>query len=253
MMDINEKKKLNFIDIFLIICLLLLLVYVAHLTLSYIAPNLYEQEFFSTKGTIILIRHAQDKDDPYNTPRNVTLPNGIKINYIQDRLSTEGKDAANKFVTVISKLVNDLKIPQISKVFVKDPRIQPTTPNPFDTALPFIQQKNIMNVIFAGSPISPSVSIDDISRLISDGGTTLISWDAEGIWGGSGGSRPLHPANNSLIYYLDSLYGIDNSIVPGPPEKGKTIYVYRGDINKLQIYNMNQSNVTYYSYPGWNN
>lgn len=185
----------------------------------------------SLQNCLIVIRHGLDVDNNKrkNGERTKTLPNGEKVVYYQDGLNEDGKKQAKSIAKLLPKLVDDLDISAITRVITKDPR---TTPNPFDTILPFIEAQNIMDVRL------PS-TLDGIknSQLFPDDTSVLVCFDQEVLWSPKvNGKRAPKPSSESLLHYVNKAYEIDTDI-PGPPEEGRTIYIYRGkgemEVHKL--------------------
>lgn len=190
-----------------------------------------DDENAGKQNCLIVIRHGKDVDNSKrkNGERTKTLPNKEKVVYYQDGLNEEGKKQAKSFAKVLPEFVHDLDISPITRVITKDPK---TTPNPFDTILPFIMAQNITDVRL------PS-TLDGIknSQLFPDDTSVLVCFDAEVLWSPKvNGKRPPKPNSESLLHYVNKAYEIDTDI-PGPPEEGRTIYIYRGkgemEVHKL--------------------
>ena len=193
-------------------------------------------------NVLIVIRHGEDVDNDKRKKRKPgyykELPNGEKIYYDRDGLNKEGKKQAQSFAKVLPKLVKELGISDITRIITKDPK---TTPNPFDTILPFIDSQDIMDVRL------PS-TIDGIkkSNLFPDETSVLVCFDAETLWSKKDdGKRTLQPSSDSLLHFLNQAYDIndddDDNHFPGPPQKGHTVYIYRSkgtmDLYKMVDYN----------------
>jgi len=134
----------------------------------------------SKQNALIVIRHGVDVDNSKrkNGKRTKTLPNGQKIVYYQDGLTEdEGKKQAESFAKVLPKLVDELGISDITRVIVKDPT---TTPNPFDTVLPFIEAQNIMDVRLP-STVDGIKNIKN-SGLFPDETSVLVCFDQDSLW-----------------------------------------------------------------------
>ncbi len=142
------------------------------------------------------------------------------------------KEELNKFLSG--------KCEDISRVITKDPTIirpnkkfQNPTPNPFDTVYPFIKENNLPTILIAPAETDGIVIDPDLDKMIEDGSlylrdnSTLLCWDAEGLWGPKedGKGRPLKA--NSILGKLSAKYlGEANAISEYDPNKCKTIYIF---------------------------
>lgn len=219
---------------------------------------------------VIIIRHAQDKDvktlpvsewqKPADQPIIKDLPDGALINgvlpksktvnYLQFRLTPEGLQAAERFASIIPKLLEDenefgFKFKKLSHAIVKDPRpLEHTTSTPFETAYPLIIAERIRNI---GLEMNPS----RLSRYTTDQieGSLLICWDVEGLWSKklSNNQRELHPVPDSILEIENRKFNIPNDRILGPPKTGVSIYLYsmNNGIGQLRVFNMDQSNRGY--------
>lgn len=193
---------------------------------------------------IIVIRHGEDidtkKDGPWPTKPseknvknwistwapnwpNYTLPNGAQVQVRQHGLHFVGEQQAtwlaNKLPALLTKEGVDFM--PITRVVTKDPYTMDgnnnPTPNPFDTAWPFIKVNKIQDVVLVPAkkgtnffgprankvngtvdegllkmlpcyhgPVSTAKPADSILPTNASGqvtGSTLIVWDGQGMWG----------------------------------------------------------------------
>lgn len=183
---------------------------------------------------IIVLRHAQEQPPwEWLNERKAILPNGNEIKYHLKGLNTEGLKCSQALSTLLPGFIATKGLNPVSEVVAKDPRLpdpNTATPNPFDTILPFIQSQKIMSVKLNNDTSSVINGLDT-----SNNDSVIISYDRENLWGKSSD----HTAqNNSIIYQINKIYGIDNNTVKGPPYKCIDMYVYTE--NKLTIYSLNK-------------
>jgi hypothetical protein len=187
---------------------------------------------------VIVVRHGEDRDpfigatDPSNEALsdwkknwaanwpNYTLPNGTSVQVRQHGLSSDGEHQAEFLAKTLPALLATNKFLPVTRVITKDPytpneKNEWPTPNPFDTAWPFIISNNITDVMLikaekgtnAYGPLagqinktvdkdllamlpyyhrSPEKFADSILPTNAQGiptGSTLIVWDGQGMWG----------------------------------------------------------------------
>jgi hypothetical protein len=207
---------------------------------------------------VIVIRHGDDlkkEDGPWPTTRNeknvtnwintwapnwpnYTLPNGKNVQVHMHGLSALGEKQAAWLATNLPALLakEGVNFMPITRVVTKDPwtmdgKNKPT-PNPFDTALPFIKKNNIKDVVLIPAkkginPYGPRANqtnetvdegllamlpcyhgstnnakpSDSILPTNSSGqitGSTLVVWDGQGMWG-----PHLKQGTNDIWYWAD--------------------------------------------------
>jgi len=205
------------------------------------------QTAVDSQPAVIVIRHGEDRK-PFiaatnsdnsalsdwkkawatNWP-NYTLPDGGKVEVRQHGLSTNGEAQAVFLANSLPALLAANNFLPVTRVVTKDPywtnsRDYPT-PNPFDTAWPFIKKHGITDVILIKAekgtnsygPLagqtnktvdkdllamlpyyhrSPEKFADSILPTNSQGqptGSTLIVWDGQGMWGPHKTDEPNEP------------------------------------------------------------
>ncbi len=186
---------------------------------------------------VIVIRHGEDLDDfikaadndnsalgdwkkdwAPNWP-NYTLPNGTSVQVRSHGLSKQGEGQATFLAKSLPAVLEENNFLPVTRVVTKDPYwtnspVDPT-PNPFDTAWPFIKTHGITDVMLIKAekgtnscgPLagqinktvdkdllamlpyyhrSPEKFADSILPTNAQGaptGSTLIVWDGQGMWG----------------------------------------------------------------------
>jgi hypothetical protein len=167
-----------------------------------------------------------------------------------------GETQAEGLGVHLAKCLSDNGYAEVTKVVTKNPSVtNPNgnypTPNPFDTVYPFIKSAG-----FKGGDSNEAVLLinPDNYKLVDpglasmldsgslyppndgNGGSTLLCWDKEGLWGGD------KFLSGSILgeiskKYLDSHYSLENE---GPPGKGQTVYCFEENTpieeNKVTIY-----------------
>jgi hypothetical protein len=160
--------------------------------------------------------------------------------------STQAKYGTNTF----DYLTTYLDVAPITRVITKDPSDSAATPNPFDTVYPYLKNfKGELLLIAPGINKKTNPIIDEsLAAMLPDfknnklvgnpplldsntTGSTLIVWDAEGIWGPKvGKDRPMN--SGSLLTKLGEP-GISKNIEQssyvnggGCPAKAARIYVF---------------------------
>ncbi len=173
-----------------------------------------------TPNTEEAARNASRYGGPQPGVYSPTLYPTQKIQVVVHRLSDVGEKQAAFLAKSLSPLLETNNFLPVTRVVTKEPpspRDNAPTPNPFDTAWPFIKTHGITDVILIKpkkgtnpyGPLtgqvnqtvdkdllamlpyyhrSPEKFADSILPTNSQGqptGSTLIVWDAEGLWGGS--------------------------------------------------------------------
>jgi len=217
-------------------------------------------------NALVVIRHAQDLDDAWVTSPSdnriqnwmntvnshwpsYTLPDGSVQKIFQHGLSNKpqksgleaGEDQAVKFAAALASFMSNSGYAPIGLVITKNPfklipdappNANSPTPNPFDTVYPFTKKATVtLKLIDPGSygkqMIDPGLQsmIDDRS-IVPSNGSTLLCWDAEGLWGPQPpAGRPFNPA--SILWKLSMLYlGDTKQIQSHSPLKCQTVYVF---------------------------
>lgn len=187
----------------------------------------------STKSNIaplLIIRHAKDDNKKReknnklnNDPNYKRLPNGQMIPVYSKGLTSEGKAQAENLVYSIPSLLNKYRLPKITKVITQKPfegsiknHSCCSTPNPFDTALPFIKANNIQNVQLVDS----IPNLDDLKN----NGTVLFVGSRQSIRGeNKEWQNKTKPENNTILNKLSK----DKNKKYIYPSKAKTVYVYK--------------------------
>lgn len=160
--------------------------------------------------------------------------------------STQAKYGTNTF----DYLTSYLDVAPITRVITKDPSESSATPNPFDTVYPYLKNfKGELLLIAPGIDGKTNPIIDQgLAAMLPDfkngktagtpplldentTGSTLIVWDAEGIWGPKVGKE--RPMNSGSILTKLGEPGISKNIKQssyvnggGCPEKAARIYVF---------------------------
>lgn len=162
-----------------------------------------------------------------------------------------GDDQATKFGSALAPFVSAKGYAPIGLVITKNPFMKipdaPSTadyptPNPFDTVYPFVKGAGAavkLKLIDPGSygkqMIDPGLqSMIDDGTIVPSNGSTLLCWDAEGLWGPQPpAGRPFNQA--SILWKLSTLY-LHNTqqIANYSPLKCQTVYVFT--TGTLKIY-----------------
>jgi len=179
-----------------------------------------------------------------------TLPDSSVKNIFQHGLSNvpqksvpeAGDDQAVKFGSALAPFVSANGYAPIALVITKNPFMKipdaPSTadnptPNPFDTVYPFmkgaagVKLKLIDPGSYGKQMIDPGLqSMIDDRTIVPSSGSTLLCWDAEGLWGPQPpAGRPFNPA--SILWKLSTLYlGDTKQIATHSPLKCQTVYVF---------------------------
>jgi hypothetical protein len=187
-----------------------------------------------------------------------TLPDGSVKNIFQHGLSNvpqkpgleAGEDQVTKFGPALAPFVSANGYAPIGLVITKNPFMKipgapPTadnpTPNPFDTVYPFIKGAAAVKLklidpgAYGKQMIDPGLqSMIDDRTIVPSNGSTLLCWDAEGLWGPQPpAGRPFNPA--SILWKLSTLYlGDTKQIANYSPLKCQTVYVFT--TGNLKIY-----------------
>lgn len=193
---------------------------------------------------VIVIRHGDDLKGTWPTNKadvetwsqkwapnwpTYTLPNGTSVQVHQHGLSTNGEAQAVFLAKSLPAVLEENNFLPVTRVVTKDPywtnsRDLPT-PNPFDTAWPFIKTHGITDVMLIKAekgtnsygPLagqinktvdkdllamlpyyhrSPEKFADSILPTNAQGiptGSTLIVWDGQGMWGPHKTDEPNKP------------------------------------------------------------
>lgn len=182
------------------------------------------------KQATIVIRHAEDKPENDHDQQTAVNKNGrtVMVTSCKDRLSDLGKLQAIHYATSLDHIVELEEIPPIDTIVTNDPRntcqsngITPT-PNPFDTIRPYIiSHPSVEVILYPKDESNPTVLTPKyIPQSI---GTMVCCMDRDLLWGTSDTTIA---SKTSLLALLSSRYGIA-SFIPGPPEKGTQIYVFK--------------------------
>lgn len=204
------------------------------------SPQLGAQTANAPVPAVIVIRHGEDLKGTWPTDKadkdvktwiqnwapgwpKYTLPNGTSVTVHQHGLSPLGEKQAAWLATNLPALLKDkdVNFMPITRVVTKDPFTPDgsswPTPNPFDTAWPFIKANNIRDVVLVApkkgvNPYGPRANqinetvdkelldmlpcyngstknekpSDSILPTDASGevtGSTLIVWDGQGMWG----------------------------------------------------------------------
>jgi hypothetical protein len=158
----------------------------------------------------------------------------------------------------LAKCLEDNGYAKVTKVVTKNPSVKnpnqkEPTPNPFDTVYPFINgdfkdagsnkvlliNPDNSNLIDPGLASMIGKDESDAGSLYNfNGGSTLLCWDAEGLWGEK--VKKKRPYDHSSILgkisekYLNSSYSLEHEAAPA---KGKTVYCF--EESKVTIYSFN--------------
>jgi hypothetical protein len=108
------------------------------------------------------------------------------------------------------------------------------TPNPFDTIYPYLSKHPTkLTLIEPGNYheqiIDPALeTMIENSTLYPTNGSTLLCWDAEGLWGPDKDSEGIRIYNsNSILAKVSAHYLGDYKLIKDySPEKGKTVFVF---------------------------
>ena len=162
-----------------------------------------------------------------------------------------GDDQVTKFGSALAPFVSDKGYAPIGLVITKNPFMKipgaplgsdDPTPNPFDTVYPFVKGASAVTLqLIDPSPYGQQMIDQGLEQMIDDrtivpsNGSTLLCWDAEGLWGPQPpAGRPFNPA--SILWKLSTLYlGDTKQIASHSPLKCQTVYVFT--TRQLQIYN----------------
>jgi hypothetical protein len=168
----------------------------------------------------------------------------------QHGLSAEGGEQAKYLASVLDTLTAYLNVAPISRVITKDPSESTATPNPFDTIFPYLKTfKGELLLVRPGidpltNPIIDkglAVMLPNFKKNKLDGtpplldpqtsGSTLIVWDAEGIWGPKVKSD--RPMNSKSLLTKFGTPGVSDNIKTssyvnggGCPAKAARLYVF---------------------------
>jgi hypothetical protein len=190
---------------------------------------------------VVVMRHAQEPDDGVIIPHDMqthklpTSPEEERT-YNRGHLSTLGQDCSEAIDALLPGFMDKNGFAPISRVVTKDP--DNSTPNPLASAWPFIKVNY--------ESISVRLDGNDISKVLNDidaedGGSTLIVYDRENLWGPTQNETA---EEGSIIQILNNAYGVHNSQVKMYPDKCKALYIYTGKNipeNKLQTYKLNEA------------
>lgn len=225
-------------------------------------------------NALVVIRHGQDLNNNWVTSPDdkrianwmktvnskwpaYTLPDSSVKSVFQHGLSDvsqgkdleAGEDQARKFGSAFAPFVAARGYAPINLVITKNPFMKipdapsgadSPTPNPFDTVYPFVKGATVTLKLIDPGPyekqmVDPGLEsmIDDRS-IIPSNGSTLLCWDAEGLWGPQPPSpRPFKP--DSILWKLSMLYlGNTTQISGSSPLKCQTVYVFT--TGNLKIY-----------------
>lgn len=214
----------------------------------------------------------------YTNTTRLGLPKKV-INGTSFRLSSDGTKAAQSYKTVLPNLLSTLGKSPISRVMVDSfarPNQAIGTPNPLDTALPFIIDTAKTTPLAVDMVVLNSAETEDkmawkhgnvtqrLKPLPSDTGSVLIVSTVQGLWSGDKVNLQSDSITGNLIsqYNLSSDYLGASKWQPVPnaplgsfgkviPQKGTTIYVYGelnnnpADGNEVYVYSQNASNKTF--------
>ena len=225
-------------------------------------------------NALIVIRHGQDLDGEWITSRSdprlagwvktvnpnwpaYTLPDSSVKNIFQHGLSNvpqkqgleAGDDQVTKFGSALAPFVAGKGYAPIGLVITKNPFMKipgappasdNPTPNPFDTVYPFVKGAAAKLKLIDPGPygqqmIDPGLqSMIDDRTIVPSNGSTLLCWDAEGLWGPQPpAGRPFN--SGSILWKLSTLYLGDTKQIAGySPLKCQTVYVFT--TGNLKIY-----------------
>lgn len=225
-------------------------------------------------NALVVVRHGQDLDAAWVTLRSdprlsgwlktvnpswpaYTLPDSSVKSIFQHGLSDvsqkpgleAGDDQAVKFGAALAPFVSAKGYAPIGLVVTKNPFMKipgaPSTadnptPNPFDTVYPFMKGTAVKLKLIDPGPygkqmIDPGLeTMIDQGTIVPSNGSTLLCWDAEGLWGPQPpAGRPFNPA--SILWKLSMLYlGNTKQIANYSPLKCQTVYVFT--TGSLKIY-----------------
>jgi hypothetical protein len=177
-----------------------------------------------------------------------TLQDGVKnvfqhgLSYTpQKGVSEAGEDQARNFGSAFAPFVSANSYAPVGLVITKNPFMKipgapPSadnpTPNPFDTVYPFTKTATVkLKLIDPGQygkqMVDPGLqSMIDDKTIIPSNGSTLLCWDAEGLWGPSTSSgRPF--SSDSILWKVSMLYLNNVTLVAKySPLKCQTVYVF---------------------------
>ena len=226
------------------------------------------------KPVIVVIRHGKDLDnaitsrdklpkqwtqmvpdwpkyDMLSSPLILATEDGFKVYPNKDdyhnililpsprhRLSELGEKQAIALAETLSGFLYKNNYPLVSRVITKDPNPHEASPNPFDTAYPFIKigcypelrVQMVLSEWVQGEDPNRYKGLEKMineNKLLKDGGgSTLIVWDADGLKGPKkDGSREWNKLTTPILKALGGDI-IDKYVPPNGPSKGKSIYVF---------------------------
>lgn len=199
------------------------------------------------KPAIIVFRHGQDlpkgitwpqKSNLIGIQNTYTLPSGKKVTPPHHGLSKEGFYVGYLLGVILPQWIEEHNYYPVNRVITKNPEGFNSegglvSPNPFETVFPFIHFNQIKDVIF---PKKDAIGLEQLvqnkSLLKDQTSSTLICWDAEGLWGpkvgeGEDRHRVEVPEENSLLRSLAK----KNYKELTSPKKGSTIYAFTDEGN----------------------
>jgi len=187
---------------------------------------------------------------------NYALPNGTTITLQQHGLSPAGETQARFLGRNLPVIVAAFGCAEISRVVTKRPyglneKNKAVTPNPFDTLYPFISSEAfkakggdvvLINPGKGANPIldeglvkmlNPDAAPKD-SILEGTSGSTVLCWDAEGLWGEKNAEDARPFDKNSILSIMAGpalgayIRRMDAELGGGCPGKAARIYVFVG-------------------------
>lgn len=223
----------------------------------------------SPPKAVVVVRHGEDLSTWTTTREAQTaewlqvapnwptyaLPNGSTVTVQLHGLSPRGEAQAKFLGKSLPVIVTALGCAPITRVVTKRPsgvneNGSGVTPNPFDTVYPLIDSVDfkarggsvvLINPQKKNNPIvdaelmkmlDPEATAGD-SILEGTSGSTVLCWDAEGLWGeNSGGSRPFD--KNGILSIMSGpaigayLRRMDTELGGGCPGKAARVYVFVG-------------------------
>lgn len=162
-------------------------------------------------------------------------------------LSENGKMQAQKIADQLPAWLYKNGYSPINRVITKDPRsYDHTTTNPFQTVAPLVLtlDKDERNYLpgrdFVRLKFLMNMSNDELIQPALFNGTefsSVLCWDAEGLWGKKNGDYPATMTSDSIFSRLLTQKSIDDVNNLGKPHKAKEIYilVYDKELKKFTV------------------
>lgn len=183
-----------------------------------------------------------------------------------------GEFQAEALASHLDAFVSDtLSCAPVARIFTKDIRNKRSsypTPNPFDTVYPYYKDRTSTTLYlsraatdFTGGMFDViksnlfSVKATNLPNLLASSGSSMICWDRQGLWGGSGGANN----GNSILskLYSSKAFNLPSSAIAsinglGQPGKASRIYAFvkrASGTNEVKVFNLVYSNTSGTNYP----